>query len=96
MTASRNATENLTDKIHHHGSSDTDLRDVSSSLIDLHAHRPGMWQNDLKLANQSLHAQGLLPGLDIVGTRGQDLVVRDSNGQTQLLDSQNTPQQLEA
>lgn len=61
--------------------------DLAKDLTDAHAHRPGVWQQDLEKVNKALHEKGLLPGLDIVGTRGQDLVTKDKNGKIQIVDS---------
>src|ERR1700722_19773444 len=81
--------DTIAGQIQQHKSTDTDLSDVAHSLTDAHAHRPGLWQQDLKKANDAMHKQGLLPGMDIVGVKGQDLVTKDSSGKTQLVDSTN-------
>jgi hypothetical protein len=81
--------DSIADQVKHHQSTDTNFSDVAHSLTDAHAHRPGMWQEDLAKTNAALHAQGILPGMDIVGVRGQDLLTRDSSGQVQLVDATN-------
>jgi hypothetical protein len=91
MTApARNNGDTIADQIKHHQKTDTDLSDVQHSLTDAHAHRPGLWQADLAKANKALHDSGILPGMDIVGTRGQDLVMKDKDGHTQIVDATNT------
>jgi hypothetical protein len=79
--------DSIAGQIKQHQSTDTDFSDVAHSLTDAHAHRPGLWQQDLKKANDAMHQKGLLPGMDIVGVKGQDLVTKDSSGKTQLVDS---------
>jgi hypothetical protein len=75
-------------QIRHHNSTDTDLSDVAQSLTNAHAHRPGLWQQDLDKANTSLHQQGLLMGMDIVGIHGQDIVMKNEySGDNVLIDS---------
>lgn len=61
--------------------------DLAKDLTDAHAHRPGVWQQDLDKVNKALHEKGLLPGLDIVGTRGQDLIAKDKDGKIKVVDS---------
>jgi hypothetical protein len=92
MTATKTPTgDTIADQVKHHQSTDTNLSDVAHSLTDAHAHRPGMWQQDLKKANDSMHKQGLLPGVDIVGMNGQDMITRNQQtGQVQRVDSTNT------
>ncbi len=66
------------------------LLDVANALTDAHAHRPGLFQQDLAAVNQKLHDQGILPGFDIVGVRGQDLVTKNTSlGVTEIFDSTN-------
>jgi hypothetical protein len=81
--------DSIADQLRHHQSTDTDLADVAHSLTDAHAHRPGAWQQDLAKTNVAMHEKGLLPGMDIVGIKGQDFVIRDSQGHVQLVDSTN-------
>jgi len=81
--------DSIADQVRHHQSNDVNLSDVASSLTDAHAHRPGVWQEDLAKTNAALHANGILPGMDIVGIKGQDFVTRDSQGHVQLVDSTN-------
>lgn len=61
--------------------------DLAKDLSDAHARRPGLWQQDLDKVNKALHDKGMLPGLDIIGTKGQDLVTRDKDGKTVLVDA---------
>jgi len=89
MTTTPNG-DTIADQVKRHQSTDTNLSDVAHSLTDAHAHRPGMWQQDLAKANDAMHNKGLLPGLDLVGVRGQDLVTRDGQGHVQLVDSTDT------
>jgi len=91
MTATKTNGDTIADQVKHHQSTDTNISDVAHSLTDAHAHRPGLWQQDLAKANDALHKQGLLPGVDVVGMRGQDMVTRDQQtGKVQLVDSTNT------
>lgn len=61
--------------------------DLSKDLAEAHARRPGLWQQDLDKVNTALHNKGMLPGLDIIGTSGQDLVTRNKEGKTILVDA---------
>ncbi|HEY9734614.1 MAG TPA: hypothetical protein V6C89_22070 [Drouetiella sp.] len=81
--------DSIADQVRHHLRTDSDLSDVARSLTDAHAHRPGHWQQDLARTNAALHERGILPGIDIVGIRGQDFVGRDSEGRTQIIDATN-------
>jgi hypothetical protein len=65
------------------------LASIVQDLNTAHARRPGLWQQDLAKVNQSLHDQGILPGVDIVGVRGQDLVTKDAQGHVDLYDATN-------
>jgi len=74
-----------------HTKGDTNLTGVAQLLTDAHAHQPSNYQQELQQATTAMHDKGLLPGLDIVGMKGQDMVVRDQNtGRVQLVDSTNT------
>jgi len=81
--------DSIAEQVSHHQSTDTNFSDVAHSLTEAHAHRPGLWQQDLEKTNDALHEKGVLPGMDIVGVKGQDLVTRDSSGNVQLVDSTN-------
>jgi hypothetical protein len=81
--------DSAADQVQHHLSTDSNLGDVAHALTEDHAHRPGAWQQDLQKTNAALHEKGMLPGLDIVGMRGQDFVTRDAQGHTQIVDATN-------
>jgi hypothetical protein len=59
---------------------DSNFADIARQLTDDHARRPGLFRQDLASVNKSLHDQGILPGVDIVGVNGQDLVGRKADG----------------
>lgn len=66
------------------------MADLARDLNAAHARRPGAFQQDLAKVNEALHEKGILPGVDIVGTRGQDLVTRDrKTGATRVVDASN-------
>jgi hypothetical protein len=67
----------------------SNFADITNALTDAHAHRPGLFQQDLAAVNAKLHEQGILPDFNIVGVRGQDLVATDASGKTTLFDSTN-------
>lgn len=73
-------------------SSSTDLSSVARALTDLHTQRPGLFGKDLELANEALHHKGLLPDLDIVAVKGQDLITRERTGEhkTRIVDAADT------
>jgi len=79
--------DTIADQIRQHQSTDNDLSDVARSLADAHADRPAMWRQDLAQTNDALHEKGFLPGMDIIGVSGQDLVTRDSSGTVRQFDS---------
>jgi hypothetical protein len=68
------------------------LSDVARDLTDAHFHRPGLFQQDLAEVNQKLHDQGILPGFNIVGVQGQDLVAKkaDATGAVSVFDATDT------
>jgi hypothetical protein len=76
--------------IHEMRANETNLFRVAALLTDAHAHRPGVYQQDLHKVNAALHDKGILPGMDVVGVRGEDLVARDKQGHVRLYDSKNT------
>ncbi|GEM_PF-2707447 len=65
------------------------LAAVRARLLGDAAHRPGQLQRDLQKANEQLHQEGLLPGLQLVGVKGEDFVVADKDGKIELCDSHN-------
>ncbi len=65
------------------------LADVAKDLTDAHAHRPGLFNQDLTEVSQKLHEQGILPGFDLVGVQGQDLIAKDSTGKLTVFDATN-------
>jgi LysM repeat protein len=69
------------------------LSDLAQELMSSHAHRPGLVQEDLAKATEALHANGSLANLSIIGLDGKDLIARDDQGQTLLLDSSNPDNQ---
>ncbi|CAN5463305.1 hypothetical protein BH11CYA1_BH11CYA1_00860 [soil metagenome] len=69
------------------------LSEVATDLMSAHAHRPGLAQEDLAKATDALHASGTLADLSIIGLDGKDLIARDGQGQTLLLDSNNPENQ---
>jgi hypothetical protein len=69
------------------------LSEVAQELLSDHAHRPGLVQEDLAKATEALHADGTLSNLSIVGLDGKDLIARDEQGQTLLLDANNPQNQ---
>lgn len=69
------------------------LSEVAQELLSAHAHRPGLVQEDLAKATEALHADGTLSNLSIVGLDGKDLIARDEQGQTLLLDANNPQNQ---
>ncbi len=85
-TADRPSGKSISDQILCHDPNGS-FADVAHSLTDAHAHRPGVWQDDLNQATAAFHQTGLLPGLDLVGVRGQDLIARDELGKVQVFDS---------
>ncbi len=78
-------------EVHDHvGQTDTNLSKVAAMLTDAHAHRPGVWQQDLAKVNKALHENGVLTNMEIVGVQGRDFAVRDQEGRVKLVDSSNT------
>lgn len=71
----------------------SNLSEVAQELLSAHAHRPGLVQVDLAKATEALHADGTLSNLSIVGLDGKDLIARDEQGQTLLLDANNPQNQ---
>ena len=69
------------------------LSDLAQDLMSSHAHRPGLVQEDLAKATEALHANGALANLSIIGLDGKDLIARDEQGQTLLLDASNPENQ---
>jgi len=69
------------------------LSDLAQDLMSSHAHRPGLVQEDLAKATEALHANGALANLSIIGLDGKDLIARDDQGQTLLLDASNPENQ---
>ncbi len=69
------------------------LSDLAQDLMSSHAHRPGLVQEDLAKATEALHANGVLANLSIIGLDGKDLIARDEQGQTLLLDASNPENQ---
>lgn len=69
------------------------LSDLAQELMSSHAHRPGLVQEDLAKATEALHANGSLANLSIIGLDGKDLIARDDQGQTLLLDASNPENQ---
>ncbi|MBP9093526.1 LysM peptidoglycan-binding domain-containing protein [bacterium] len=69
------------------------LSDLAQELMSSHAHRPGLVQEDLAKATEALHANGSLANLSIIGLDGKDLIARDEQGQTLLLDVSNPENQ---
>lgn len=63
------------------------LSEVTSDLMDAHAHRPGLFSQDLAKVNESI--DHLMPGLDIVGIDGKDLLARDEQNQMFRVDTAN-------
>jgi hypothetical protein len=63
------------------------LPEVTKDLMDAHAHRPGLFAQDLAKVNEGI--EHLMPGLDIVGIDGKDLLARDEQNQTFLVDASN-------
>ena len=82
------ATENLAE-----APKTNNLSDLAQELVSSHAHRPGLVQEDLAKATEALHANGSLANLSIIGLDGKDLIARDDQGQTLLLDSSNPENQ---
>lgn len=80
--------DSIAQKVHTRSATDN-FADIARDLTDDHQHRPGLFQADLAKVNTELHARGILPGVDIVGVRGQDLVTRDSTGKVQVYDATN-------
>jgi hypothetical protein len=58
----------------------TDVSGFTRDLSQYWAHHPGNYQAELKQINEGLHAKGLLPGLEIVGVNGRDLVLKGPGG----------------
>lgn len=69
------------------------LSDLAQELMSSHAHRPGLVQEDLAKATEALHANGTLANLSIIGLDGKDLIARDDQGHTLLLDASNPENQ---
>ncbi|CAF0742462.1 unnamed protein product [Rotaria sordida] len=69
------------------------LSEVAQDLMDAHAHRPGLVQEDLAKATEALHANGTLANLTVVGLDGKDLIVSNQEGQKLLLDANNPENQ---
>lgn len=78
--------DSIADKIHTMNNS-SDFSGIVRDLDQDHAHRPGLWHQDLAKVNEALHKQGILPGVDLVGTNGQDLIGRKADGSTVAIDA---------
>lgn len=81
--------EQIADYIKDNKTESSSFTEVAQMLTDAHAHRPGLWQDDLAQVNAELHRQGIIPELTLVGVQGQDLIARDSDGGIVSIDSSN-------
>ncbi len=81
--------DDIAGEIEHMGPHQTNLSRVAELLTVDHAHRPGLYQADLSQVNKTLHDQGILADVELVGVRGQDLVARDGQGHVRVYDSKN-------
>jgi len=72
------------------------LSEVTQDLMDAHAHRLGLFNEDMKKATDSLHEAGLLNNFEIVGINGKDLIARDTNLNTSVLVNTEDPTAVHA
>ncbi len=72
------------------------LSEVTQDLMDAHAHRPGLINDDMKKVTESLHEAGVLKDFEIVGINGKDLIARDTNFNTSVLVNTEDPSTVHA
>ncbi len=67
-------------------SADDSFADIAREVHDMidHTKRPAA---ELAKVTEALHAQGILPGIELTGVQGQDFIGRDSNGAVVKVDA---------
>lgn len=65
----------------------SNFADIAREIHDMMDHRPKGYGAELAKVNDALHQAGILPGIDITGVQGTDLVGKNPTGATVRLDS---------
>ncbi|RTL46039.1 MAG: hypothetical protein EKK48_01490 [Candidatus Melainabacteria bacterium] len=65
----------------------SNFSDIAREIHDMMDHRPKGSGAELAKVNDALHAAGILPGIEITGVQGSDLIGKNPSGATVRLDS---------
>lgn len=65
----------------------SNFADIAREIHDMMDHRPKGYAAELAKVNDALHAAGILPGIDITGVQGSDLIGKNPSGATVRMDS---------